>query len=139
MGTRTRRNLTFIAFVAGFAPLIWAGASDSPSGGSAPKTAAACPADDRLASHEDLAQTASSSPDSRSAQEAWLAERERVLSSLAEVRRPDGTVSVDLQDAFLSRIVMQRNPDGSVSIRCFPAGARVVLAPAPAHLPHEEK
>ncbi|HEY6929229.1 MAG TPA: hypothetical protein VJA66_06095 [Thermoanaerobaculia bacterium] len=139
MGTKIRRNLAFIAFLAGFAPLISAGPPDPSSEGSAPKTAAACPADDRMASREDSALTTLSSPDSRSAQEAWLAERELVLSSLVEVRRPDGTVSVDLRDAFFSRIVMQRNPDGSISIRCFPAGSRVVLPLAPAHPPHEEK
>ena len=138
MSTRIRRTLISVAFLAGFAPWISAGPSDPSSGGSGPP-AAACPADDRAASPDDSVQTAAASSDARSAQEAWLAERERVLSSLVEVRHSDGSVSVDLQEAFWSRVVMQRNPDGSISIRCFPAGSRVVLPLAPAHPKLEEK
>jgi hypothetical protein len=138
MSRRIRRTLMSVAVLAGLAPLVWAGPSDPSSGGSGPP-AAACPADDRTAASNDSSQNAAASPDSRAAEEAWLAERESVLSSLAEVRHPDGSVSVDLQEAFWSRVVMQRNPDGSISIRCFPAGSRVVLPLAPAHPKLEEK
>ena len=137
MSIRTRRTLMSVVVLAGLAPLISAGPSDLSSGGSGP--AAGCPADDRTASNDPSSQNAAASPDSRAMEEAWLAERGRVLSSLVEARHPDGSVSVDLQEAFLSRVVMQRNPDGSISIRCFPAGARVVLPLAPAHPKLEEK
>ena len=138
MSTRIPRTLISVAFLAGFAPWISAGSSDPSSGRSGPP-AAACPADDRRVSNDLSAQKAAASPDSSAAEEAWLAERERVLSSLVQVRHPDGSVSVDLQEAFWSRVVMQRNPDGSISIRCFPAGSRVVLPLAPAHPKLEEK
>ena len=138
MSTRIGKSLIAAAFVAGLAPLISAGPSDPSRTGSGPP-AAGCPADDRTASNEVSAESQATSPESLSARAAWLVERERVLSSLVEVRRPDGAVSVDLQEAFWSRIVMQRNPDGSISIRCFPAGSRVVLPLAPAHPKLEEK
>jgi hypothetical protein len=139
VSAKFRRTLTSIAFIAGFAPLIWASPSDPSSGGSGPPPAPSCPADDRIASNDLSPQREAVSLDSRAAEEVWLAERERLLSSLVEVRRPDGSVSVDLQEAFWSRVVMQRNPDGSISIRCFPAGSRVVLPLAPAHPKLEEK
>lgn len=137
--SKTRRTLISVGFIAGFATLVSAAPSDPSSGRPAPPPAAACPADDRTTSNDASASASVVSPDSHSAEEAWLAERELVLSSLVEVRRPDGSVSVDLQEAFWSRIVMQRNPDGSISIRCFPAGSRVVLPLAPARPKLEEK
>src|SRR5215470_3296612 len=135
---RIRRTVISVALMASFASFVSAGPSDPPSGGSGPSRAAACPADDQVTTSNVSPQQAAASPDSRGAEEAWLAERERVLSSLVEVRRPDGSVSVDLQEAFWSRIVMQRNPDGSISIRCFPAGSRVALPLTPARPKLEE-
>lgn len=95
--------------------------------------ATSCPADDGPAATE--IRPAAGSPSA----EDPLVQRADVLFSLVETRHPNGAVSVDLQDVFQSRVVMQRNPDGSTTIRCFPAGARVVLPLPPQRQPLEER
>jgi hypothetical protein len=112
-----------------------AAAPPSP-GALAPESAlaAACQPDDTEALAEDVTAQAG-----RRATDRALEERERLVSSLTEVRHPDGSVSVDLQEAFWNRIVMQRNADGSISIRCFPAGSRPFSAIRPLNQPLETK
>lgn len=99
-----------------------------------PETAAmSCPADDGPA----LPEVRTAAAD-QAAQES-LVQRANILFSLVETRHPDGSVSVDLEDVFRSQVVMQRNPDGSMTIRCFPAGARVVFPLPLVRQPLEER
>ena len=139
MRSTTRNFLALLTVVIVLAsPIVAAPAGPLAGESEWPIASAACPAVDQVDPNNAPVREAAAA-DARTAQEQWLAERARVLSSLAEVRRPDGSVSVDLRDVFLSRIVMQRNPDGTTSIRCFPAGSRVLLPLPPAHPPLEEK
>lgn len=45
---------------------------------------------------------------------------------------PDGTRSVDLQDAFTVNAVVRRNPDGSTSFACVPGVPAETTSPPPA-------
>jgi hypothetical protein len=136
VSSRNRNSLALLISVIVLAAPIAAAPADSPPGESE-RSLTACPAVDRVDQNAQARQAAAA--EDQATGEQWLAERARVLSSLVEVRRADGSVSVDLRDVFLSRIVMQQNPDGTTSIRCFPAGSRVLLPLRPAHVPLEEK
>jgi hypothetical protein len=136
--SRNRNSLALLISVIVLAAPIAAAPADSPPGESeGPPASTACQAVDRVDRKNAAAREAAA--DAQRSHEQWLAERARVLSSLVEMRRSDGSVSVDLRDVFLSRIVMQQNPDGTTSIRCFPAGSRVLLPLRPTPLPLEEK